>query len=271
MKYLYFLVLLFLYTACNNNDSGNKKENKPITDIFGNTLTNNKAHGYLLDSSDIFIDQIIDKHCKHHFNIQENEVYSIEIYQDYLNKDSIKDAIITLNLLSFAQKKAEESGKPWKAQEIGYMGPFNAFFYFDGKSNALSAPIIVYSSAVSPLKVSFKNISAMNHKDIVIDFRIRNSSFKEIYFLIQEYPNRVFQWKNFDGLGTSNVEAYCFEYFTNANSKAKNIRISEGKIEGISNQADLFTVDPKLINTHKQVNEFFYIESEGKYFTKKEN
>lgn len=271
MKYLCFLALLAYCTACNNSDSVNKKQNKSNTDIFGNASTNNKAQGYLLDSSDVFIDQIINQHFKRHLNIQENEAYSLEIYQDYLNKDSIKDAIITINRLSFAKNEAQKPNNSGSSTQLGYLGPYNCFVYFDGKSNTLSTPIIVYSSAVSPLKVSFENISAMNHKDIVVDFRIRNSSFKEIYFLIQEYPNRVFQWKNFDGLGTSKTEAYCFEYFFNANAKAKNIRVSEGKIKPISNQADPFTVDPELINTHKQVKEFFYIASEGKYFTNKEN
>jgi len=271
MKCLYLLTLLFLFTACNNNDSGNKKENKPNTDIFGNTLTNNKAHGYLLDSSDFFINQIIHQHLQHSLNIQEIEAYSFEIYEDYVNKDSIKDAVIAINLLPLAKKESQKPNNTRVSPQLGYMGPYNAFFYFDGKSNTLSTPITVFSSAVSPLKVSFENISAMNFKDIIIDFRIRNSSFKEIYFISKNFPKRVFQWKNYDGLGTSNTEAYCFEYVTNENSKAKNIRISEGVIEQISSQADLFTNDPELINTHKQVKEFFYLEPEGKYFTQKEN
>jgi len=272
MKCLYILALLFLFTACNNNDSGNKKENKPNTDIFGNTTTDNTVQaGYLLDSSEFFVDQIIHQHLQHNLNIQEIEAYSFEIYEDYINKDSIKDAVIAINLLSFAKKESQKPNNTLVSPQLGYLGPYNCFIYFDGKSNSLSKPITVYSSAVSPLKVSFEHISAMNYKDIIIDFKIRNSSFKEIYFLSKNFPKRVFQWKNYDGLGTSNTEAYCFDYFTNEKSKAKNIRISEGSIEHISSQADLFTIDPKLINTHKQVNEFFYIESEGKYFTKKEN
>lgn len=272
MKYVYFLAILVLCAACDNDDSTNTKQKNSNTDIFGNETTENTdLAGYLLDSSEFFIDQIIHQHLQHSLNIQEIEAYTFEIYEDYVNKDSIKDAIISINLLSFAKQESQKPNNTRISPQLGYLGPYNCFVYFDGKSNSLSKPITVYSSAVSPLKVSFEHISAMNYKDIIVDFKIRNSGFKEIYFLANNFPKRVFQWKNYDGLGTSNTEAYCFEYFTNENSKAKNIRISEGKIEQISSQADLFTVDPKLINTHKQVKEFFYIESEGKYFTQKEN
>ena len=92
------------------------------------------------------------------------------------------------------------------------MGNFNYLFFFDGKLDMLSPPLAIPSSPLVPLSVSFENISSPNYKDILIDFRIRNASYKDFYTVSNHTPRRIFQFKNFDGLGTKLTEAYHFEY-----------------------------------------------------------
>ena len=238
-------------------------------DIFDNITTSNRnGRIHLLDSSKTFIDQVLHNHFKKTLLINENEKYSYEIYKEHLNGDSIIDAVITLNRLEYAKQKAEESGNPTKAEKIGFMGPFNAFFLFDGKSNTLSSPLVVPSSPLLPLKVSFENITSIDFKDILIDFRIRNSSFKEVYFIINKFPKLVFEWTNFDGLGTPNEEAYVFS-FKDGRNVVKDIIINEGEIDKLPEKIDLLTYEPIINKQNKKVKTFFFIESEGKYFTSK--
>ena len=238
-------------------------------DIFDNITTSNRnGRIHLLDSSKTFIDQVLHNHFKKTLLINENEKYSYEIYKEHLNGDSIIDAVITLNRLEYAKQKAEESGNPTKAEKIGFMGPFNAFFLFDGKSNTLSSPLVVPSSPLLPLKVSFENITSIDFKDILIDFRIRNSSFKEVYFIINKFPKLVFEWTNFDGLGTPNEEAYVFDFKAGTNV-IKDIIIYEGKIDNLPPNTNPLTYEPKIINQNKKIKTFFYSKSKGKYFTSK--
>ena len=238
-------------------------------DIFDNITTSNRnGRIHLLDSSKTFIDQVLHNHFKKTLLINENEKYSYEIYKEHLNGDSIIDAVITLNRLEYAKQKAEESGNPTKAEKIGFMGPFNAFFLFDGKSNTLSSPLVVPSSPLEPLKVSFENITSIDFKDILIDFRIRNSSFKEVYFIINKFPKLVFEWTNFDGLGTPNEEAYVFDFKAGTNV-IKDIIIYEGKIDNLPPNTNPLTYEPKIINQNKKIKTFFYSKSKGKYFTSK--
>ena len=238
-------------------------------DIFDNITTSNRnSRIHLLDSSKTFIDQVLHNHFKKTLFINENEKYSFDIYKEHLNDDSIIDAVITINRLAYAKLKAEESGNPTKAEKIGFMGPFNAFYLYDGITNKLSSPLVVSSSPLQPIKVSFENISSIDFKDILIDFRIRNSSFKEVYFILNKSPRLVFEWTNFDGLGTPNEEAYVFDFQAGKNVM-KDIIIYEGKIENLPPNTNPLTYEPKIINQNKKIKTFFYIKSQGKYFTSK--
>ena len=272
MKYFFFFVTVVLFNSCEIEPNTESNKEDTSTDIFGNKVTiENPNKAYLLDSSEVYIKEFIEQHTKKTLYVSDEEVYTFEIHKAHLNKDTVEDAIITLNRLSFAQKKAEESGKPWKGEAIGYMGPFNAFFYFDGLSNKISNPTVVPSSPLVPLKVTFENISSIDYKDILIDYRIRNSSFKEVYFLMNKLPELVFEFTNFDGLGTPNEEAYTYSFKPGQGQFTKNIIITESKVKTIPKGEDLFTYEPTLLKTNRFVKEFFYIKSKGKYFTTKDN
>jgi hypothetical protein len=49
----------------------------------------------------------------------------------------------------------------------------------------------------------------------------------------------------------------------------KDILIYEGSIESPPESSDVNTYEPKIKATNKLIHTFFYLEKEGKYFTKK--
>ena len=147
----------------------------------------------------------------------------------------------------------------------------NYLFYFDGALNLISPPLAIPSSPMLPLKVSFENISSSSFKDILIDFRIRNSSYKDYYTITNHSPRRIFQWKIFDGLGTPNEESFIFNYETGSYSESKDIVISKGRIGAIPKKADLFIYEPVISAEKKQetLYRFFYLPQKGIYATNK--
>jgi hypothetical protein len=209
-----------------------------------------------------------DRMVRAKLGIQANEKFELKIYRAQLDADGIEDAVITVNRLDFAMKEAMASANPAKRAELGFMGNFNYFFFFDGKLDMLSPPIAVPSSPLLPLKVSFENLSSPIYKDILIDFRIRNASYKDFYTVSNHTPRRIFQFKNFDGLGTSLTEAYHFEYGAGSYGPQKNIFVMEAKLETLPNGADKNTFVPQLKRLEKIKYTFFYLESEAKYATK---
>lgn len=214
------------------------------------------------------LEQYAERMIRAKLNIQANEQIELAYYKAQLDADGVEDAIVTLNRKDFAMKEAMASPNPAKRAELGFMGNYNYFFFFDGKLDMLSPPIAVPSSPLLPLNVSFENISSQQYKDILIDFRIRNASYKDFYTVSNHTPRRIFQFKNFDGLGTAQTEAYHFEYGAGSYGPQRNIFVMEAVLEALPQGADKNTYRPQLKNLEKIKYTFFYLAQEGKYATK---
>ncbi len=207
------------------------------------------------------------RHVESTLKIGPSEKYQLKIYNANLDGDDKLDAIIAVNRLQFAINEAALTEYPAKRAEVAYMGNFNYIFYFDGGLDLISPPIAIPSSPLLPLKVSFENVSSSDYLDIIIDFRIRNASYRDYYFVKNHTPTRIFQWKNFDGLGTSDAVAFSFSYEPGKVNAAKNIVIHKAKIGTIPDGADLNTYVPEITKTTNLERIFFYLPSQGKYVT----
>lgn len=207
------------------------------------------------------------RHVESTLKIGPSEKYQLKIYNANLDGDDKLDAIIAVNRLQFAINEAALTEYPAKRAEVAYMGNFNYIFYFDGGLDLISPPIAIPSSPLLPLKVSFENVSSSDYLDIIVDFRIRNASYRDYYFVKNHTPTRIFQWKNFDGLGTSDAVAFSFSYEPGKVNAAKNIVIHKAKIGTIPDGADLNTYVPEITKTTNLERIFFYLPSQGKYVT----
>ena len=267
MKIIYCSLILWFFVACSNEEAIGPAQESDIFDSITNKNTDDKI-GYLLDSSAFYADSVIRKYIRETLNTVDGEKFTYTIHTEALNPDKEIDAIISVNRLAYAKQTAIESGHVAQAKKLAYMGPFNAFIFYDGRSNSFSIPVPVPSSPLLPLDISFANISSNQHKDLVVDFRIRNSSYKEVYFLFNNKPSKVFQWKNFDGLGTPNSEAYSFA-FNPGNGPVRDILVYNAKIEAPKGAIDPFIFKPKVVISQDLRKRFFYVPKQGKYFSAK--
>ena len=242
--------------------------------VLGSCKDVQEENGKVVDESQLPEDHgdlntYAKRHVEGQLRIAAYEKYELKIYKENLDEDDKVDAIITVNRLNFAIEEAANSANPAKRAEIGYMGNFNFFFYYDGAKDLISPPIVVASSPLLPLKVSFENISSNNYKDILIDFRIRNSSFKDFFTIINGIPRRVFEFRNFDGIGTTKSECYAFQYTAGSYSASKDIQVVKANFSSIPKDADLNIFEPVIKPTNELLYTFFYVPQEGKYMTKK--
>ena len=257
MKSLYILfkvlVLIIFLISCSDSDQ-DKSEKTPKV----------KAKKYKN------LDAYAKEHIKLQLRIPNSEKFTFKIYKEHLDNDGKIDAVITVNRVAFAIIEASKSPNPAKKAELGFMGNYNYIFYYDGGLDLISPPIAIPSSPLVPLNVTFTNINSGDFKDFLIDFRIRNASYKDVYTIANHIPRRIFQWKNFDGLGSKNIEAYSIQFSAIGQySNVKDILIYEGSIESPPKSSDLNTYEPKIKATNKLIHTFFYLEKEGKYFTLK--
>ncbi len=254
MKKFALLLILFSFFSCKNETD--KK------DVFGKEkVENTKSSSF---------EERVKREIEVKLEIPVKEKYEFKIHYAFLNADANKDAIITVNRLGFAMDEAAKAENTAKRAEFGYMGNYNYFFYYDGKLDKISVPMVVASSSKSPLKVTFNNIQSEIYQDVSIDYRIKNAAFRSYYLIENGSCQIIFQWKLFDQIGLDSYEANFIKYDEGTLSLTKDILIYKGKIKDYTTKVeDISRYDPTIENTNEELYRFFYDPRTMKYMTKK--
>ena len=215
------------------------------------------------------VESMAKRHIESKLLIPATEKYRYHIYKEHLDGDNEIDAIITVNRLEYAMDRASKSKKTAQQAGIGFMGNYNYIFYYDGGLNAISPQMDIPSSPLAELKVSFENIQSEAYKDVIVDFRILNASYKDFYTISNHTPQHVFQWKNYDGLKSVESEAYYFEFGEGTLGPVKDILVKKAVLVQPAGEIDLYSYEPEIKKTDELVHRFFYHPATGKYMTKK--
>lgn len=195
------------------------------------------------------------------------EKYTYRIYREYINSDTLRDAIITINRLNFAIDEAIRTNRTAKAAEVGYMGNYNFFIYYDGALDKYSVPIPVPSTPGRPLDVSFESITSPIRKDVLIDYRIRNSGWRAYFTVLNESDlTLIFRWEVFDHAGTAEPVALYHALEEHTVNGAKDIVIYEGELVNNSTTIkDIYAFEPEIRKKNKVEMHFVYEPRAGKY------
>lgn len=195
----------------------------------------------------------------HYLAIPNGEKYNLKIYREYINSDTLLDAIITVNRLEFAMNEAIKAGREAKAAELGFTGNYNYLFYYDAALDRISNPIFIPSSPGRPVDIEFESICAPTRKDVIVTYRIRNSGWKSYYSVFNEHDlMKVFEWKYFDAIGTKTPEAILHRYEENTNTVSKDIALYESNINGYSPIVqNIYTYVPDITEKGKIQFKFF--------------
>lgn len=200
--------------------------------------------------------------------IPPTENFSIKKHTAHLNGDDQEDAIFTINRLEFALERASKSKNQVKLAEMGYVGNYNYFIFYDGKLDRFSVPILVPSSPKTELQISFENVLTDAYQDVIVEYRIRNSAYRNYYQILDGSLAEVFQWKVFDYLGTTSPESFAFKYEPGSYSLSKDIVIYTGKIKNYPTEIpDTYAYFPEIESTDKEVIRFFFDSRKQKYST----
>jgi hypothetical protein len=196
-----------------------------------------------------------------------NEKFSMRIYKEYINADTIEDAIITINRMEYAMDEAIRSNRQAKAAEMGFTGNYNYLFYYDGALDRISNPVFAPSSPGRELDIEFKSIIAPTRKDIIVGYRIRNSGWKSYFSVFNDHDlMMVFQWKSFDYAGDDHPEAFVQTYEENPNQVPMDIAIYSSEIDSYTkNIGDMYTYLPS-ITKKKELRFKFFLDPVAKKY-----
>lgn len=254
MNYLHIISISLFIASC--SDGLADRENS-----FFSTSEQN--------SSSETLEELIVRHIEGSLRIPRTEKYKFQTFEADLNGDDSLDIIITVNQLDKAINEAIENGKTAKQAELGYIGNFNHIFYMDGRSKHISGPIPVPSSPHAQLQISFENIRSVAYRDILVDFRIRNSCFRRFFTIHNNNLQQTFEQKLFDGLGSDANEAYTIKYEKGSYSLAKDIVIYKGSLEKVTihNPMDVYQLNPSIQETDELERRWFFNDNTLKYYT----
>jgi hypothetical protein len=252
MKIISLAIFFIIISAC--------KSNELEKDVFDNPIQDGTVNMSFEDR--------MKREVEAKLSIPVTEKYKIEFHKTHLNRDEKEDCIITVNRLNFAIDEASKEENPSKRAELGYMGNYNYFFYYDGKLDKISIPMTIASSAKSPLKVKFNNIQSDIYQDVSIEYRIRNSAFQNFYLIEGGSLVMVFQWKLFDQVGLDSYEANFISFENGSISLAKDILIHKGKIKNYSKEIpNVYDYNPTIEKDGDLLYRFFYDPKIAKYMT----
>ncbi len=221
-----FIAIPFTFLVACNNQAKETETDEPTKVI--------------VNDKNLSLEERAERHITGSLSIPATEKITIQSFKAHLNADNDEDAIVTVNRLEYAQQQVAKLPNAKYIRQMGYMGNYNYFVFYDGALDRFSVPIATPSSALVPLKVKFENIYSDTYTNLTIEYRVNNAAFKNFYFLENGVLQKVFQTKIFDYLGTSKPEAFFIEYAKGSMSSAKDLFIYEGEIKEY--QADIKNV-----------------------------
>jgi hypothetical protein len=254
---LFLIILITFLFSCKNQEVETEIETEESTKV-------------VVNEKNLTFEERAERHITGSLSIPATEKFSIQYYKAHLNADNDEDAIVVVNRLEFAKSEVNKLPNAAYISKLGYMGNYNYFVFYDGAKDKFSVPIATPSSALTPLKVKFENIYSDIYSNLTIEYRMRNSAFKNFYFLENGILQKVFQTKIYDYIGTDKPEAFFIEYTKGSISSAKDMLVYEGKIKDYTADVkDIYDYNPIIEKKEnaKLVLKWFYNPRIAAYMT----
>jgi hypothetical protein len=87
---------------------------------------------------------------------------------------------------------------------------------------------------------------------------------------VNHTPQRIFQWKVFDGINKPKTEAYSFKFEQGKLSDSKDILVLKANFKQDQKVENIYAYEPKIEESNNLLYRFFFYPKEGKYITMKE-
>lgn len=218
MRYItivFLSVLLTVLFSCNSNDQK------------ADPALNKKTAISVNDST---FSDFAKRNVENALKISASEQYDFQIKTEYINRDTLKDAVILVNRKEHALESAKRDGNLKFLEKMGYTGLHNHVFVFLGGTNELLQTAPVGSNIDYPLNVFFESLSKPSHTDFYVEYRNRNSLYRNYYTV---RGNKIYLTLNcpvFDLIGEKEPKAYAIKHKESKVRTAKDIAIFEGSI-----------------------------------------
>lgn len=197
--------------------------------------------------------------------LKATDKYSYEIFEEDLSTDTVRDAVIIVNMLN----KALKEDTMGKSQILKNVGPFNYIFTYDGATKKFSKAPAINSSAEFKPTIKFMNLTSPAYKDFIVEYRINDSGFYNYYTMDKGLVYLIFNAPYFSELTSDMPEAFYHEIIDGKQSLARDIILYKGVIPTFtqSEVENIFEYNPLITNSNEPYIYFFYDVRKKKYVT----
>jgi hypothetical protein len=256
MKRKNYIHILFILTLILNGSCSEKQKSSATTEKNP------------LEVQDI--NEWIARQVESKLKINATENYTLSIHKEYLDRDTLIDAVILVNREEYAKKKAAEDGDTSFEELVGYTGPYNyVFTHINGSEKLHQAPP-VGSSATHPLTVQFETISNPSQKDFYVEYRVKSSINRNYYTINNGRVVLTFSCPLYDFMDPQNPTVYSIKHIESEVRISKDIALYKGKITNYDpkNISDFMTYYPaEVLPTDDLYVYFIYDKKRMKYVT----
>jgi hypothetical protein len=257
---LYFVIILLLTTLFFSCDESINEEEVPTNKK--NTTKNIKT---VFDHD---FEAYIRRKIETELQINAAEKYDLKIHIAQLDKDTISDAVILVNREQHALDRMKKEGKEKLLKNRGYTARENYVFVFKGSSSKLLITPPIGSSIFHPLEVFFEEITTPGQNDFWVEYRFRNSLFRNYYTLKGETLFLTLNCPVFDKIGEKEPEVYSIEHRKVETRLGKDIVIYEGYIPNYDPNLieDINNYSPENIKPKDEIFVYFIYDIDRKSY-----
>lgn len=216
------------------------------------------------------LEKKIEREVEADLDINAAEKYDIQLIEEYIDPDTLIDVLVLVNRKEWAHKKADKKGNTSFMKKTGYVGPYNYVYVKLGNNDKLLKAPPVGSSANIPLEHQFLQLTSQAHKDFFVEYRVRNSIYRNYYTVRDDQLYLTFNCPLLDSIGEPEPRVFAIKHQESTVRIAKDIALYEGKIVGYDHTTieDPETYDPEQIIPLPELYVFFlFDEKTMKYKT----
>ncbi|MCO5268162.1 MAG: hypothetical protein M9897_04620 [Brumimicrobium sp.] len=248
-RYIIIFFIVLLVVGCDSNTKV-KEADKVIVTIGGEEYIRRKIESKLQISS--------------------VEKYDIQLFSEYLNEDTLKDVLILVNRKDFAFQHAKANKSEVFFEKTIFTAPYNYVFVLMGGDKELISTTPIGSNVNYPLNIHFLKLTSEAKTDFYIEYRVRNSLYRNYYTLKKDQLYLTFNCPVFDEIGRNHPKVYEIEHAKSKVRIAKDIALYQGELEGYNPKSisDTNYYTPQgILRTDSLVAYFIFNEKIMKYVT----
>jgi hypothetical protein len=202
--------------------------------------------------------------------IPATENYTLSIHREYIDHDTLIDAVILLNRREFARQRAMADNDTTFEAMVGFTGPYNHVFTHVGGAKSIHQAPPVGSSADYPLTVFFEKISNPAQLDFYVEYRVRTSVNRNYYTIYNGKVQLIFSCPLYDFMDPENPVIYKIKHLESEVRLSKDIALYASRIPGYdpSKIADFYSYYPETVEDSDDLYVYFIFDQKSrKYVT----